>query len=235
AHLLHEDGLRPARNKGGGASCLPEIELGTFTKSQSKVQKLQKALTELKKMPYHYISIPNLSSSSFDEIVFKIKRWIKNYVGLLGGKAKDCLVILDYLKLTDISLLRDAREYQVLGYYMTTLHNMATKYNFPILVFVQLNRDGISEEETSVVAGSDRIIWLCSNFSIYRRKTIEEIAEQPVQFRNYNMKLINLISRHGPGMNAGDFLNIYFNSQICKIYPGKLNSQMNLDEQYPEF
>ena len=40
-----------------------------------------------------------------------------------------------------------------------------------------LFRDGITKESTDTASGSDRIVWLCSNFTIYKRKSDEEIAK----------------------------------------------------------
>ena len=94
------------------------------------------------------------------------------------GTAKDCVIVYDYLKLMDSQgISQDLKEYQVLGFMMTSLHNFAVRYKVPILGFIQLNRDGITKETTDTASGSDRIIWLCSNFSIFKRKSDEEIAD----------------------------------------------------------
>ena len=72
---------------------------------------------------------------------------------------------------------------------------------FLFLTFIQLNRDGITKESTDTASGSDRIIWLCSNFTIYKRKSDEEIAKDGPE--NGNRKLVPVISRHGEGYTAG--------------------------------
>ena len=93
---------------------------------------------------------------------------------------KDCVIFYDYLKLMDSQgMSQDMKEYQVLGFMMTQLHNFATKYKVPIVAFVQLNRDGITKESTDTASGSDRIIWLCSNFTIFNRKSDEESEDGP--------------------------------------------------------
>ena len=66
------------------------------------------------------------------------------------------------------------QEYQALGFQITNLHNLAVKYDFACLAFVQLNRDGITKESTDAVSGSDRLIWLCTSFSIFKEKSAEE-------------------------------------------------------------
>ena len=124
---------------------------------------------------------------------------------------------------------QDMKEYQVLGFMMTALHNFATKYKVPIVAFIQLNRDGISKESTDTASGSDRIIWLCSNFTIFKRKSDEEIAEDgPTEG---NRKLVPLISRHGGGLDDNDYINCHMQGWCAKITEGrtKLEVVNNID------
>mgnify|MGYP003875370337 CR=1 FL=1 len=117
---------------------------------------------------------------------------------------------------------QDLKEYQVLGFMMTELHNFATKYKVPIVAFIQLNRDGINKESTDTASGSDRIIWLCSNFTIFKRKSDEEIAEDgPI---HGNRKLVPLISRHGGGLDDNDYINCNMKGWCAKIEEGKKGS-----------
>jgi hypothetical protein len=111
-------------------------------------------------------------------------------------------------------------EFQVLGFMMTRLHNFAVKYKVPILAFIQLNRDGINVEDTSAVSQSDRIIWLCSNFSIYKKKSDEELAEQAGSKEVYNRKLVPVVARHGAGLDDGDYINVMSHGAIAKIVEG---------------
>jgi hypothetical protein len=150
-----------------------------------------------------------------------MKRWIVKEVGLNSdGTAKPCVIFYDYLKLMDSQGIgQDMKEYQVLGFMMTSLHNFACKYQIPIVAFVQLNRDGITKETTDTASGSDRIIWLCSNFTIFKRKSDEEIAEDGVD--SGNRKLIPVISRHGPGIEENDYINCHMKGWCAKIIEGK--------------
>jgi len=94
------------------------------------------------------------------------------------GTSKHCVIIYDYIKLMsthDVS--SNLQEYQALGFLMTALHDFAVRYKIPIFALMQLNRDGINKEGTDVASGSDRIIWLCSNFTILKDKSPEEIAK----------------------------------------------------------
>jgi hypothetical protein len=130
---------------------------------------------------------------------------------------------------------QDLKEYQVLGFMMTSLHNFAVRYQVPIVAFIQLNRDGITKESTDTASGSDRIIWLCSNFTIFKRKSDEEIAEDGPS--NGNRKLVPLVSRHGGGLDDNDYINCYMKGWCAKITEGKtrleiLNNSPDKDEGF---
>jgi hypothetical protein len=119
---------------------------------------------------------------------------------------------------------QDMKEYQVLGFMMTGLHNFATKYKIPIVAFIQLNRDGITKESTDTASGSDRIIWLCSNFSIFKKKSDEEIAEDGAKAGN--RKLIPIVSRHGPGIEENNYINCHMKGWCAKITEGKTRMEL---------
>ena len=111
------------------------------------------------------------------------------------------------------------KEFQVLGFQITKLHNFCVQYDCPCLSFVQLNRDGITKESTDTASGSDRIIWLCSNFSIYKAKSDEEIAKDGPE--NGNRKLVPLIARHGEGLKDKDYINVNMIGKYGKLTEGK--------------
>lgn len=197
---------------------ISKIETGKFTESTVLTDKVNKAVEELKKTPLFYKPIPG---KPFDEQLSIMKRWLVKEVGLnTDGTAKPCVVFYDYLKLMDSQGIgQDMKEYQVLGFMMTSLHNFACKYQIPIVAFIQLNRDGITKETTDTASGSDRIIWLCSNFTIFKRKSDEEIAEDGTE--SGNRKLIPVISRHGPGIEDNDYINCHMKGWCAKIIEGK--------------
>ena len=114
----------------------------------------------------------------------------------------DCLIIYDYLKLmTSESINNNLAEFQALGFQITQLHNFCVEHDVPCLAFVQLNRDGITRESEDVISGSDRLIWLCTSFSIFKARGQEEIAEENIGSR-VNRRLIPVVARHGPGMDG---------------------------------
>ena len=161
-----------------------------------------------------------------DEQLSLARRWLLREVGLhRDGTAKDCVIIYDYLKMMDdTTLTKNLQEYQALGFMMTALHNFAVKYNIVFLMFIQLNRDGISKEGTEAASGSDRIIWLCSNFSIFKQKTNEEIAKDGANAGN--RKLIPIVARHGSAIDDNDYINCKMTGYNGRIIEGKLSSEL---------
>jgi replicative DNA helicase len=214
---------------------ITSIETGKFAESPSKKNKIKDAAEKLKDMGIYHKSI---AGQPFEDQISLMRRWLIKEVGLNeDGTAKDCVIFYDYLKLMDSQgMSQDMKEYQVLGFMMTQLHNFATRYKVPIVAFVQLNRDGITKESTDTASGSDRIIWLCSNFTIFKRKTDEEIAEDGPE--NGNRKLLPLVSRHGGGLDDNDYINCNMKGWCAKISEGKtkleLMQQPNTVEEFDE-
>lgn len=191
-----------------------DIASGKFTSDHDKVDAVIAAAKQIKSIPYDYISI---AGRPFDETLSIIRRWILKNVGYdENGRLNDCVIIYDYLKLmTSSSISNNMAEFQVLGFQITQLHNFCVEYDVPCLSFVQLNRDGITKESEDAVSGSDRLIWLCTSFSIFKTKTEEEIAMDGIT--NGNKKLIPVISRHGPGMDDGGYICMRMIGEIAKI------------------
>ena len=199
------------------------ISTGRFSKSAIEKEKVRAAAAKLKDIPYSYISI---AGKPFEETLSIMRRWIVQNVGFdENGRTNECLIVYDYLKLmTSDSIGSSLQEFQVLGFQITSLHNFCVQYDCPCLSFVQLNRDGITKESTDVVSGSDRLIWLCTSFSIFKNKSDEEIAEDGVE--NGNRKLVPLVSRHGPGLNDGDYINMSMKGDVSKIDEGITRNEL---------
>jgi len=210
---------------------ISDIETGKFSENSYKNQKIRKAADEVKDIPYYHKSI---GGKPFEDQLSVMRRWIAKEVGVNAeGNAKDCVIIYDYLKIMDSAdISGDMKEYQALGFLMTSLHNFAIRYEVPILAFIQLNRDGITKESTDTASGSDRIIWLCSNFSIYKSKSDEEIAKDGPE--NGNRKLVPVIARHGEGLADKDYININMIGKYGKLTEGRtafeLESGVDVDD-----
>ena len=184
---------------------IEEIATGKFSEDDEKLIKVKEAMEEIRDIPYTYVSV---AGAPFETIMNTIKRWIIQDVGQDEfGITNDCLVVYDYLKLmSSSSINNNMQEYQALGFQITNLHNLAVKFDFPCLSFVQLNRDGITKESTDAVSGSDRLIWLCTSFSIFKLKSAEELAEDGPS--SGNRKLVTLKARHGAGLLDGNYINM---------------------------
>ncbi len=195
-------------------------------------KKLRAAAEKLKKIPYSYRSIGGEENNDITSIM---RKWLVKNVGLNSeGKAKKpCIVVYDYLKLTDSSqITNNTAEYQVIGFVMTKIHDFAKRYGVGMVVLVQLNRSGIDVEDSSTASQSDRIIWLCTSFSIFKWKDREDLVlemRKPEESR-FTHKLINLLGRYGPGNLPGDFINVSTNYAKGSLIEGPLNSELNPDD-----
>ena len=191
-----------------------DIATGKFVDDEEKHEKVLEAVKKLESIPYSYISV---AGKPFEQILNLIKRWIVQEVKHDDtGKTNDCLVIYDYLKLmSSSSITNNIQEYQALGFQITSLHNLCVKLDIPCLSFVQLNRDGITKESTDAVSGSDRLIWLCTSFSIFKAKSPEELAEDGPNAGN--RKLVPIVSRHGGGLDDGDYINMLMQGSHAKL------------------
>ena len=87
-----------------------------------------------------------------------------------------------------------------------------------------MNRDGITKESTDVVSGSDRLIWLCTSFSIFKSKSEDEVAEDGPE--NGNRKLVPLVARHGSGLADGDYINVKMRGEVGKIEEGVTRNEL---------
>jgi len=200
------------------------ISTGKFSENNIEKEKVETAAHKLKEIPYHYISI---AGESFENILSQMRKWIYQHVGFDdNGRTKDCLIVYDYLKLMGSEGINASmQEYQVLGFQITKLHNFTVKYDVPCLSFVQLNRDGITKESTDVVSGSDRLIWLCTSFSIFKMKSDEEMATDGVE--HGNRKIVPVVARHGEGLDDGDYVSMKMHGKFGRIEQGLTRNEIH--------
>jgi replicative DNA helicase len=200
------------------------ISTGRFSENEIEKEKVSNAAQKLKDIPYHYISI---AGESFENILSQMRKWIYQHVGFdENGKTKDCLIVYDYLKLMGSEgISASMQEYQVLGFQITKLHNFVVKYDVACLAFVQLNRDGITKESTDVVSGSDRLIWLCTSFSIFKLKSDEEKATDGAN--NGDRKLVPVVARHGEGLDDGDYISMKMHGKFGRIEQGLTRNEIH--------
>lgn len=197
---------------------LEHIETGKFKHIPQESEALWSCQDHIEGLQIDHFSVAGLAPHSIMSIA---RRWLSKTVGFTSsGAAKPCLIIYDYLKLMDDGGFKNnLQEYQLLGFLITAMHNFAIKFNLPILATVQLNRDGVEKEGAEVVSGSDRIVWLCSSFTILKKKMQTELNEDPPS--NGTKKLVVTDTRFGSGMESGEYINILDKLSTGKLSEGK--------------
>lgn len=127
--------------------------------------KMLSACQELESFPFYHVRMP---AYTLDKIRAVVTRFVKGIVGEENGKAKDCLVIFDYIKLPDISVGQALeKEHQILGHVTTKLKDLAGDLDIPILTAAQTNQMG-------GIASSYRITWFCDVLMEIKNLTEEE-------------------------------------------------------------
>lgn len=187
-----------------------KVEKGNLSQAEKDI--LIQSAKELKNVPLKH---ERISGKSFKEVLSLLRRWINHKVGYDdSGKVNPHLVVYDYFKLNDTADLKDMQEYQAMGFQIAALHDFCREYNTPVLSFVQVNRDGISKDSTDIIAQSDRLGWNAISLSIWKRKTPEEIGQNP---KGGTHKLIPLEGRFMSKLDPGDYINYYFDESKSKI------------------
>jgi len=198
---------------------LNHIETGNFKYEENESKAIWECQEHIENLSIDHFSVAGLAPQAIMSIA---RRWLSKTVGFnSNGSANPCLIVYDYIKLMDDGGLKNnnLQEYQLLGFLITSLHNFAVKFKLPVLATVQLNRDGVDKEGAEVISGSDRVVWLCSNFTILKPKTQAELNEDPPS--NGTKKLLVTDTRYGPGMPNGEYINIKDQLHIGKLSEGQ--------------
>lgn len=190
-----------------------EIRTGQYSRDPYKVSQVQAAKAIIKNSKYYY---KNVAGKSFSEILGIARRWLHKTVGVNDSGINQCLIILDYFKLSQQdSSDSSKKEYELIGYQASALSDFCIKYEIPALAFVQLNRQGIDKESSDVISQSDRLGWSCTSFSIFKEKTPEEILNDGPT--NGNRKLIPLFTRDGEPIDEGQYIHTKLEGQFARI------------------
>ncbi len=204
-----------------------DIETGKFLDVVGGEDRVDVAINEIKEMPISHIGVGGMK---FDETLSVIRRWIVRNVGTEGGVAKDCFVIYDYLKIMDTTAISEYnQEYQELTKNAKKLKDFAGEMGVPVLTFCQLNKDGETKETTSVLAGTKRLSWTATSITLFKDKTIDEIASTEEDAGN--KKLVPLKSRFGQGWSSSDYINVIMTGEIGTVEEGLLFSEARKENQ----
>lgn len=201
-----------------------QLEKALWRHNNNFKVKITNSMTHFTNYPIHYVDIKGWS---IDRQISVIRKFFAKYVGKRAdGRYNRALVVLDYLKLMRAREKGADKEWEALGYRMTILHDLMGQYNNPMLALAQQNRDGLEKEDESTISGSDRIIWLCDNFSVLspisdaelllHEEEAEEGNPSQIQIKIPNMRLKVVVCRHGPG-TPKSYIAYYFDIKDRKL------------------
>jgi replicative DNA helicase len=182
-----------------------EIESGSWKSKKDEVEKIKECFSLVADSPFYY---KNIAGRSINHVIPVIRKFFHKYVGESKGDDVKCLVIYDYIKIMNMTDLKSAQEWQVLGFLLSAIHDVAAQLNIPIIALGQLNREALRMDNEYTVAGSDRITHNLDSLTIFRQKKDEEI-EADGQSRGTHIFKVP-IARKGAGHTDGDHVNVTF-------------------------
>lgn len=180
-----------------------DTEEGT---AKEKIEKIKDAIDLINKSPYYHVYMPNFSSE-------KVVSLAKQYKSKYNIQA----LFFDYIKVpaSGSSTLNSMKEYQALGFFTSTLKDLAGILKIPVYSAVQENRNDEkgTEKGAGNVAGSDRILQLATKLMFLYAKTDEQIARDSVLLGNRQLKIA--YQRNGESDVAP--INLQFDNKIVTI------------------
>lgn len=198
-----------------------EIETGQFGQDITKNQMVYDA-SELD-LPIEYKSVGNQSLSSIMSVV---RRWLVKHVGFQSdGTANICLLVYDFIKPynADNSNLSH-KQHEVLGKMMNQILELVKKYLIPCLMMSQVNRLAIEKPGEGTAAGSDQLEVFCESYTIMGKKTQQDFSQDGHE--NGNVKLTVVLTRSGPGLKQGNYINLKTELATSRIQEGLLFSEI---------
>lgn len=197
------------------------IETGQWKSNVEQVDKIKECFELVKDAPFYY---KNIAGKSVNYVIPVIRKFFHKYVGESRGDEIKCLVIYDYIKLMSQEDIKNAQEYQMLGFLLSAIHDVAAQLNIPILALGQLNREAAKMDNEYVVAGSDRIVHNLDSLTIFRQKRQDEIDADGKMRGTHIFKVP--VARKGPGHPDGDHINILFDKSSGQFKEDKRKSEV---------
>lgn len=185
------------------------LETGNFKNNPELLARWNSKKSELAKAQGRVQHL-QVAGKPISEIESIIQRW---YLGQVG-RGNPAIVVYDYIKLTGEGD-RNKQEYQLIGDKVDRLKELSVRLNIPVLTACQLNRNAENGvDDSSAIAQSDRLQWFAAYVGIFRRKTLEEQAEDGAQFGTH--KMIELASRYQGQYAAGhnDLVRVAGNNRV---------------------
>ena len=198
-----------------------EVESGSWKSKKSEVDKIKECFGLVKDSPFYY---KNIAGRSVNHVIPVIRKFFHKYVGESIGDEIKCLVIYDYIKVMNMADIKSAQEWQILGFLLSAIHDVAAQLNIPILALGQLNREALKMDNEYTVAGSDRIVHNLDSLTIFREKRQEELDADGIQRGTHIFKVP--VARKGPGHTDGDHVNIIFDKSCGQFKEDKRRSEV---------
>lgn len=184
------------------------LETGNWIKNQELAEKVMKTMPEFKKRQQKVFHL-NVANKPVEQICSLIRRFYYKNVGRISGRR--LVVVYDYIKLTGESLSNNWAEHQAVGEKINYLNDIGNELDVGLWAAMQLNRsaeDG--RDDSSAISTSDRLQWFAAFVAIFRRKRLDEIAEDGIEFGSH--KMISTATRFQGKDAAGhhDMVNVSF-------------------------
>lgn len=199
-----------------------EILSGRYVEDKKKRESIREIADMFKDAPFYYSPARGIST---EELISRCRQFKSQIVGEeeIDGKmrTKPCLIIYDWLKVSDKDSMYGVKEHQELGFIATAIKDIAAELDVPVLAGAQANRNGgameggAAENAESFLADSDRLLRFCTCLIWLRRLTkneseiVKDWAEKlqdPTKI--YNQMLHVVDQRGGPVEMEG--IPLYF-------------------------
>jgi replicative DNA helicase len=197
------------------------LETGNWKKNANLFQKFEQSKSKIKSLS-NQVDHLQVAGKPIEEVASIVKRWYFSKV----GRGNQCVIVYDYIKLTGESD-KNKQEYQLIGDKVNALKELCLELNVPILTACQLNRSAESGvDDSSAISQSDRLQWFASFVAIFRRKSVEEIADDGPEFGSH--KLIPLATRFQGKDSAGhhDLVRVQEGKKV-KYMPNFISFNIN--------
>ena len=177
------------------------LETGSWRRNEDFVKKVRSVWPKIKGMKLYYY---NVAGMSVDAMINVMRRFYYSTV----GRGNEMIFSFDYIKTTSEKNNGNLSHWQLVGDMVTKFKNfIAEEMTFEdgpvigMLTSVQSNRLGITNnrnaenvvDDESIVSLSDQITQFSSHLFSLRKKTLDELAEDPEGFGTH--KLICFKSR----------------------------------------
>lgn len=207
------------------------LETGNWRKNPEMYQLVRDAWSIIKEFKFfHY----RVGSKNIDQVSSIIRRWIYSKVKGKINETGEAIVAYDYFKLTGEKVGQNWAEHQILGEKIDKYINLAAKLQFYPLSAIQMNRTGENfnrkagtfVDDSSAIAGTDKLQQLGSNIGIFRRKTGDEILLDGPQFGThlYLNTAARFAGRDAQGHN--DFVKRPFPDGSQRYVPNYINFEV---------